>query len=221
MKQTVLSLFITCLLSFGSMAQVSVGTQLGFNASGYSFDNTAGLITKDRLGLRVGAMADIMIHENLYVQPEGFFVMTGYRWMFSSKVPNTVKGYTYNVNTVQIPVNVTWKFFHPNQSRLFLSAGPYFGVNFGGTFKVDTVTNNGGESTSTYLIAIGEDATEPQIKRFDFGFGLSGGYEYYNGLFIRIFYQRGLLDMRPYNTTVMPHSNTYNYGFTIGYLFSE
>jgi hypothetical protein len=224
MKQNVLSLFVACLLSFGATAQVvGVGPQLGFNASGYSFDNTVntGLITKDRLGFRAGAIVDIMLNENFYLQPEGFYVMTGYRWLYPSKVPGTLKGVTYNVNTIQIPVNATWKFFHPNQSRLFLSAGPYVALNFGGTYNVDTVSSSGGELTSSYAITIGADATDPQINRFDFGFGVSGGYEYFNGLFLKIFYQQGLLDMSPSNGSVIPHATTYNYGFTLGYFLSE
>jgi hypothetical protein len=166
-------------------------------------------------------MVDIQLNENIFIQPEGCFVMTGYRWYNpKNTVVGSVAGYNYRVNTMQIPVNVTWKFFHTGQSRLFLSGGPYASLNFGGTYSVDTVTAAGNESSS-YVMGIGSDATDPQINRFDFGFTVSGGYEYFNGLFIRIFYQQGLLEMKPSNSVTIPHSTTYNYGFTIGYLLSS
>lgn len=226
------SIIISCLLSLMAHGQVnlspvhpgevSVGFVAGFNASGYIFTSDGfgnDLETKERLGVRAGAIVDILLNENLYLQPEGYYIMTGYQWFRPNASPGFVKGYNYRINTVQVPVNFTWKFFHVNQSRVFLSGGPYIGFNFLGNYDIDSATATGYNRYS-YAAGIGSDVTDPQINRFDFGFNLAAGYESINGLFLKLFYQRGVLEMAPYNTVTLPHTNTYNYGFTIGYLLA-
>lgn len=160
---------------------------------------TPGFSTSMKTGLALGAIVDIGLTDNLFLQPGLFYEMTG----------ATITGGSINVNTITIPINVEYKLGEAGSGRFFFGAGPYIGYNMSGTIK--------GSGSSTAL-KIGSDKTADQIKAMDFGLGLNLGYMLANNLYFRAHYQFGFSNLDPSGASGAS-IKTSAIGITVGYYF--
>jgi hypothetical protein len=123
-----------------------------------------------------------------------------------------------HVSTIQIPINLQYKFGDPGDNRIFIGIGPFVGLNVGG--KVEASTNFLGIPFSfNESLRIGSDSTD-HIRRFDAGFGLNAGYQLSGGVYFRAAFQLGLINLRP-NGDENNFQRSSHFGISVGYLFGE
>jgi hypothetical protein len=178
----------------------------GVNSSNY-YSRVSGqkYYSGEKWGGRFGIGLDVRISNHLYVLPGFHFMMNGYN-------QNTAKGdLTYSINTLEVPFNLVYKMDKPKGNRLIVGIGPYVALNMFGQRKYTPMDS----SEYTWQLNIGTDARD-DMRMFDVGLGVLGGYEFEKGLFFRIYYQIGLNNMSQIQ-------DEYNYlkskasGITIGY----
>jgi hypothetical protein len=212
MKKFILSIGLVGVAA-ASNAQVAFGPEVGLNSVNMTLKDTAASALSTggaKLSFTVGGVAEFGLSDNFYLQPGVFYVRNGFK--------SSVFGITMDmvVNTIQIPINVEYKFGKPGGNRVFVGAGPYIGMNLGGTMSLKGNVF-GFPISETQSVKIGSD-TSAAVKPIDAGFGLNAGYQLSNGMFIRVHYQMGLANLRPEGTSDVS-VKTSNVGISVGYLF--
>jgi hypothetical protein len=114
---------------------------------------------------------------------------------------------TFTVNTVELPLTLTFKFGKPGRNHFCLGIGSYAAYNVSGFVTPDDLTRK---------FSIGSSNTD-FIKAFDAGIGLDVGYQLKNGLFFRLRGQGGLSNLQPAIDGVS--IRTQSTSLIIGYLF--
>lgn len=204
MKKLILSLTAVSLFATASNAQLAIAPELGLNLANMAFKTpSVTLNTSMKVGLAVGGVVDLGITDNIYFQPGIFYLMNGCNYT----------GGSYNVSTLQIPLNFEYKFGKDGGTRFFVGVGPYLGYNVGGKVKDDQLG-----SSSLKIGSAKADANGPgdDLKALDLGFGVNVGYLLTSGFYARAHYQMGLVNLDPNgdsNNTV----TTSAVGITIGY----
>lgn len=201
MKTTLMRWAISalCILFFcKTHAQISIGPEVGFTAAGL-YDEESNVYAG--INLHVGATAHFQVTDFLAVRPSLLF-----------KTGELVNGdYTdekYSMNRISIPVLIMYSHIFDNSSTLFAGLGPNFMYNLSGKYK------SGGESAK---LEFGSD--EGQMKRFDMGLQLKGGYQFANGLSLSSFFNLGLTNLS--NTTTTKVRSMDAVGFSIGWMFGS
>ncbi|MCW3120734.1 MAG: hypothetical protein JWQ38_226 [Flavipsychrobacter sp.] len=213
MKKQLLTALSIIALSGAAQAQVSFAPELGLNISQYRMSYAGISPSLDaRFGLRLGGVADIGFNDNWSVQPGLFYVMNGFNYTETIPFFGTAE-LKEKINTIEIPVNVMYKFGDPGGNRFFIGAGPIIGMNIGGQQEASFA----GLSTSQSL-KIGSDSTNSDLKMLDIGVGINLGYELSSGLFFRGRYQMGLSNVAP-GGDADNYLKSAGYGVSIGYMF--
>lgn len=179
--------------------KTALGLEVGFNASYLTIgENTSHQNTGDPVyGARAGMVLDIPLVGGLYLQPGFFYAMNG---------GNIAGEGTWDINTIEVPVNLTYKFNLSHANFFFIGAGPYVGYNLSGT------------GTGRDL-GIGTDPSNDDIRAWDWGVGANLGFELNSGLFFRARYQQGFYNMQPGGQFAA--INSASYGVQIGYFFGR
>jgi len=157
MKSLVTLSFFT-FLSFSAAAQLSFGIKGGTNIAEYSFKENGTSIDQTSInGFTLGAVLEIGLGGNVFLQPEAVFIQKG------SKLQVLNDDNKFNVNYLDIPVLLKIKLLNSNLLNINLFGGPSFGLALNGeeTQNGQTVeVNFGGENG---------------LKRFDLGINAGGG----------------------------------------------
>ena len=188
-------------------AQIGFGPEVGFNLSNYTGkENGKKISHSPKYGGMFGGILELEISDHFFFLP-GLF---DYRNGFAESYAGGTK--TYAVNTIEVPLNIEYKFGPPQKVKFFVGAGPYFDLNYDGTVVTSVLP-----IYSTYDIRMGNDATD-DIRSFDIGLGAFGVYQITRGLFFRARYQYGFLNMLPQGNT---NNSLYNRSFSLslGYMF--
>ena len=184
-------------------APVAFGIEAGLNVSDLIEGGGSGYGLK--AGGMVGVLVDIRIAGGLYIQPGLLYAMNG-----GSKFVDG--GYTYNnskinINTLDLPINIMYKFGH--STRFFLGASAYLGYNFSGTY-----TNHYDNSGS---LKIGSANTD-DIKALDLGLGAILGFELKDGLFFSIKDREGISNL---SNAAGGTIKTSSFSIQMGFLFGK
>jgi len=193
--------------AFTSAAQLGFGPEVGFNLSNYTGKSDGKKIShQPKYGGMFGGILEVELNEHFYLLPGLFDYRNGYAKSFAGGTK------TYAVNTLEIPVNIEYKFGRPDRVKFFVGAGPYFDLNYDGTVVTSALP-----VYSTYDIKMGNDASD-DIRSFDIGVGVFGVYQITRGLFFRARYQYGFLNMLPEGNS---NNSLYNRSFSlsVGYVF--
>ena len=204
MKKLILSLLAVATIATNSKAQLAIAPELGLNMSnitGKSMGTDLNLNMK--AGLAIGANVDFGLTDNISLQPGLYYLMNGAK---ASQGDGSI-----NISTLQIPVNVEYKFGEEGGNRFFVGIGPYIGYNLSATAK-------GGGNSVTWKI--GSDKDNDQLKAMDFGLGLNVGYLLTNGFFVRAHYQMGLTNLDPIGDADNSMKSS-AIGLTVGYYFNH
>lgn len=218
-----LSFLFAAMLATNANAQVTFGPEASLNISAYRIklpEITGATFSKSAVaGMRIGGIADIPLSDHVSIQPGASFAMNGMHITYTIAFAGSID-IIARTNTLQIPLNVQYKFGKPEGSHFFVGAGPYMGINMSGTTKFKAAVNvftYSLDSTTTTKMDIGPDSTD-LMKRLDFGAGVNAGYQLAMGLYARAWYQMGFRNMVPAggdNNSI----KTINYGISIGYMF--
>lgn len=147
------------LLAIPSYAQISFGIKGGVNVAEFSFQDQGTSIPQSSInGFTLGAVLEVALGKNFFLQPEAIFVQRG------SELNTSLTNLTTNVNYLDIPVLLKIKILNTNLLNINLLGGPSFGLALNGE-----ETDQGGQ---TIDINFGGDNG---LKRFDLGINAGGG----------------------------------------------
>lgn len=152
-------LAIFCLFASTTFAQVSFGLKGGTNLAEFSFKENGTNIDQESInGFTLGAVLEIGLGGNVFLQPEAVFIQKG------SELQVLNDENKFNVNYLDIPVLLKIKLLNSNLLNINVLGGPSFGLALNGeqtTAVGQTVDINFG----------GDDG----LKRFDLGINAGGG----------------------------------------------
>ena len=231
MKKLVFSCLSALLLSGAAKAQLSYGPELGANLSNYrvEFPGFFPPTTLPIPGVHVGGIANYRFNDHLAIEPGAFFSINGIKYTYDLFIIGSITAVAH-LNTIRVPLNVNYTFGEPGGNRFFVGAGPFLGINLGGSARATAHTAFPiadsfllaavGTSDSSQKITAGNDSSD-YIKRFDFGVGVNVGYQLRSGLFFRAGYTRGLLNMTPAAGGQTSAIHSVNYSLSVGFLFGD
>jgi Outer membrane protein beta-barrel domain len=231
MKKLILTCLSGMLLSGAAKAQLSYGPELGVNLSNYrvEFPGFFPPTTLPIPGAHVGGIVNYRFSDHLAIEPGAFFSINGIKYTYNLYILGSITAVAH-LNTIRIPVNVNYTFGEPGGNCFFVGAGPFFGINLGGSARATANTSFPmadsfllaavGTTDSAQKITAGNDSSD-YIKRFDFGVGVNVGYQLSNGLFFRAGYTRGLLNMTPTAGGQTSAIHSVNYALSVGYYFGD
>jgi len=157
LKSSLLATFFS-LIIVPTYAQLSFGIKGGTNIAEYSFKDNGTNINQESInGFTLGAVLEIGLGGNIFLQPEAVFIQKG------SKVQVLTEENKFNVNYLDIPLLLKMKIVNSNVFNVNLLAGPSFGMAL-----------NGEETMSGQTIDINFGG-ENGLKRFDLGINAGGG----------------------------------------------
>jgi hypothetical protein len=220
-----------------SMAQVSFGAQAGVNlAFGKAatdivdpFFNTT-LTNDPKAGFTVGVLAEIPLGEKFAFRPELNFIQKG----STTGISNALFGFDpqqkITLNYIELPLNVVYKL-NVGSGNFFFGLGPAVAFGISGKVKLsdpsdptDPDLNRTAKvkfdgKKNDVLSATDNDA---HLKRLDVGVNALAGYKLQNGLFFKLGYNYGVLNIDPNKENALPQNQTTykNRGFNIciGYM---
>jgi len=156
-----------CMANAQDDKKISFGVRAGMNISSISGDGWDDV--GSRIGYHAGAVMDWNVAKNFYVQPGLFFTTRGAK-EGDAKL---------NMNYLQIPISVAYRFPVSDSFKIDVNAGPYFAMGVGGKYKVD------GEKYDVF----GDDGLG--FKRFDAGLRVGAGVQF-NKFSVGLIYDLGL-----------------------------
>ncbi len=240
MKKIILSLAVVA-AAFGANAQISFGGHAGANfASGKSTDNSSSPSTtekfKTKVGLTIGAVAEIELGTGLSFRPELNFIQKGGK----SKISETQSGTgftstttgenTLSLSYLQLAPNFVYNF-EAGSGKVFVGAGPDIAFGMGGKYKSNftststinipgfpaTTNTTSGNDDGKVKFDGKKDATDNDfhLKSLDFGVNVLAGYKLSNGAFISAGYTIGLSNISPFDKTTYKNSG---FNIKIGYM---
>jgi Outer membrane protein beta-barrel domain len=233
MKKLLLSAAVL-VAAFGANAQVSFGGHVGANfASGKStFTGTpsSSQTLKTKVGLTIGAVAEIEFGNGLSFRPELNFIQKGGK-LSETETRNVGVGTITTVSTenlsmgyLQLAPNFVYNF-EAGSGKVFVGAGPDIAFGMGGKDKstyatTSTVAGFPGTSGSADVKVKFDgkkDATDNDVhfKGLDFGINVLAGYKLSNGAFISAGYTIGLSNISPYDKTTYKNSG---FNIKLGYM---
>lgn len=147
------------LLSMPAYAQLSFGLKGGVNVAEFSIQEQGATIPQSSInGFTLGAVLEIGITDNIFIQPEAIFLQKG------SELNTALAEIKTNVNYLDIPVLLKIKLLNTKLLNINVLGGPSFGLALNGE-----ETTAGGQ---TIDINFGGDNG---LKRFDLGINAGGG----------------------------------------------
>jgi hypothetical protein len=184
--------------------------------------------TQFQAGFKIGAVLDIGFNDHFSLQPGLFLTTNGGSESNHDKYFSTGAGLPtsdhdnrrYHVTWLQLPVYALYKTGDEYSDRFFAGFGPYIGMAIGGKFEQEyTNTLNGQDITKrpNSNLRIGYEPKD-QMGRYDLGLQATAGYETLFGLYFRVFYGYGLLNVAPNPDSENAFHNSVG-GITIGFLF--
>jgi hypothetical protein len=172
-----LSIMMTVGLATTVNAQtpISFGVKAEANLSNFLLSDLGDQTSRMKMGPTLGGFMNIGVHRNFSIQPE---LMFSYR-QSRSKL-GAVKD-DFRQWGVQLPVYFLGQTSTPC-GKFYAGVGPYLGFGFDARYK--------DADRSLYKKHGGKAA----MNRWDFGFGVQVGHEFFNSVQINAGYQFGLVD---------------------------
>jgi Outer membrane protein beta-barrel domain len=200
MKKILLSVAAVTMFSLLSQAQLKVGITGGSNLNEQRINVKSGsMYAGDRFrGYHAGLVAELNLGGNFYLQPQLLFSRKGSTY-FNSTSTGEVK---VRMNYIELPVNLLYKMELPF-GKAFAGAGAAFGYAIGG------YEQQGGVKTTLF------SGTAKNWKREDISMNFLAGFEFNNGFFASVNYQKGLTDI--YKADGVSVKNK-SFSVSVGYL---
>jgi hypothetical protein len=201
------------LISSVSMAQVSYGLKAGLNLNKSTYDEKPYVNYQTNLpSYFLTGYADIAFCNTFSVQPGISLQSKGDKYVFDGDGMDGKA--TWNVMTIEIPVNVVYTIPTGNVGDILVGAGPYAGISVAGKRKI--------EGTVTGLGSIGEHdmkftGDQRDQNLIDAGANFSLGYKLKSGFLVQAEYGLGLTDLDPASSNNHFHNRTLRFG--LGFQF--
>lgn len=193
-------------------AQIKFGPKAGLNFS--ELPNRTKYIINQQIysGYHLGAMAEFKLSDHLFIQPGILISNKGSKYIVGNNAGGINTGFSnfqFSGFFAEVPLNLAYKFY-TRSFNLFLTGGPQFGYGLTGKWTATYGTSSN--------IHFGIDPTD-DLKPFDYGFCLGGGFEK-GSLQISAQYYNGFKTL----STVTPPLNEQKFkvlAISVGYLFGK
>jgi hypothetical protein len=197
-------------IHFGILGGFSLQTLTGTDYWGEKLDN------KLSPGFHGGGNVILPILPDLYFQPGLLFSVKGAK---QSIITDDITK-TTSLSYIELPLNVLYRP-QLGDGHILLGLGPYGGYGIFGKERVKTGTLTT-ELPVKYLVDASEEPTTYVYYRgLDAGANIFFGYEFYNGIFLQLNGQMGLLKVN--SDYGLPNDKTskknVGFGLSVGYRF--
>ena len=179
-KIAMITFAILCMSTLSLQADIRIGAKVGINLANATLSSDA-LQTENFTGFQIGPIAEISTLSGFGADAAILFSRQGIKMKGRSNQPgysslSYESEYEEKANTLDIPVNLKFKFSLADQAGIYLSAGPYI------SFKLDN---------QAILNKIKEDWG---TKNFGVGLNFGAGVLLLKNLQIGVNFQLGLND---------------------------
>lgn len=167
---------------FIASAQFTVAPELGLSALSY---NGAGVGWKP--AIKVGASVEYMFQSNFSIESGLFYTQRGYSKalvdithdIYKAEAPSLVR------HLLQMPIHARYSWNIADETRLFVSAGPYIGLYLANNWK-NTQLYKDSRAGNTFDWGFSASAGV-EVKRmfFRLGYDISLGNEFGDGVAVR------------------------------------
>jgi hypothetical protein len=193
-KLIIITTALLC-ISFTSLeAQKSSGfIKGGINIANISITNDGSVDqNKSLIGFQVGFMGDLPMSSFFSIQPGIQFTSKGSKTQSGSTTDATYYRATTNPMYIEVPVNAVFKIPFGEGSKFFFGAGPYIAMGVAGKNKVEGKFLGSSFSSKKNIQWSNDDPTTLNyeegagygiMKRFDYGFNGTVGFETSNVIF--------------------------------------
>ena len=230
---------VICVVIFGASVMIGksqnkFGLQAGANLGTIKSESgSVSETSKNKVGLIVGALADVDFGNSISFRPELNFIQKGGQFKLSStqnlggtNSRSSESEDEYTLSYMQLSPNFVYNV-PAGTGKVFFGVGPSFAFGLGGKNKyTETVTTNLGGVVTTKTTSGTDDvkfdgdenATDANIhlKSFDMGANLLAGYALSGGAFLSAGYTFGLSNISPYANTSFKNNG---FNIKLGLLF--
>jgi hypothetical protein len=167
MKLKNLLIIAVLVLSFtAANAQITYGVKAGLNIANQKLDASGMSVTPDaRMSFHIGGFAEYELTDAISLQPALLISGKGCKASYGGD------DYTTSLTYVEIPIQGIYKW-DLSVLKIFVAAGPYFGVGVAGKAKA-------GSESETIKWGTADDSN---FKRLDVGLAWGAGVELESGL---------------------------------------
>jgi hypothetical protein len=199
------------LLSSAAVAQVSYGIKAGVNLNKTTYDEySVEYSQKNYLSYFITGYAELGLGSKFALQPGVSLQGKGDKYTKDSETAAT-----WDVMSVEVPVNLLYYIPTGESGSVFLGAGPYVGFNIAGKSKVESIgAPHFGPAGENDIKFTGDNKTQNLI---DAGANFLLGYKLANGFLINAEYGLGITDLNPNEKNDHFHNRTIRLG--VGFQF--
>ncbi len=216
MKKLVLSLMMVgaCIAASAQKNPVKFGVKAGVNfpTLNFSEDLLLGAEPKATTSFYFGGTADIPVGGMFTIQPG--IILSGKGTKIEGVGGSDNATAEFNLMYIEIPVNALVNI-PVGDGKVFIGAGPYYGIAITGKNKLKGSLEEDGQSMSGTIEEDMEFGDDGEFKRPDFGVNFLGGYQLGNGFNIHAGYGLGLS-----NISQLSEIKTKNRVLSVGVGFS-
>lgn len=199
-KTVLISAFsVSCLFTTAQEKDITFGAKGGFNMATFQESKN----TKSKPGIVAGVTVDYNIKGD-------FFIFSGLEYVVKGPKVDGGEGNgdRINLNYLQLPVHIAYKYELTPDLKLVADIGPYLAYGISGEIKYKAI----GDYEAYEVDAFDDGA----YKNFDLGVGLGVGMEV-SRINIRIGYDYGLSKINEFQSIVDMENSSI--AFTVGYKF--
>ena len=188
---------LTAVLTLNASAQnnVTFGIRAGLNIANITTSGSqtnASINLGSRVGFHIGAIADIPVAENFYIQPGLFFSQKG----FSTDATNQSSAEGKPLY-LEVPVLASYRIKASDEVNISLEAGPYLAYGIGGS---GTLSSGNQTASGDYF--------DDDTNRFDAGLKIGAGVTFSQHYYVGMAYEWGFVNLlKDYDNISLKNKN--------------
>lgn len=193
-RKLIITSALLCIYTISLQAQKSSAfIKGGINIANISITNDGSVDqNKALVGFQAGIMGDLPLNSFFSIQPGIQFTSKGSKTQSGNTTDATYYRATSNPMYVEVPVNAVFKVPFGEGSKFFFGAGPYIAMGVAGKNKAEGKFLGTSFSSETNIQWSNDDPTTLNyeegagygiMKRFDYGFNGTAGFETSNIIF--------------------------------------
>lgn len=182
LRKTVTVVALACLVAKPAISQVKVGPTIGLNYSTIKNKSLGTSESGSKIGLNIGAVAQMQLISSLYLQTALIYSMMGGQYDYLGA------NLRYNLSYLMLPIALMYRINPTAALQLYLGLGPYF------AYALAAKARHG---DNDYTLHIGGDAAEDDLKPLDIGLNTRVGALLFSHLGLQLFYMYGLTNNMP------------------------
>jgi hypothetical protein len=162
-----------------------------------------------KAGFRIALVLEYaLIPNTLHISSELAFTQRGAK---QQQTDSIFSKYKYNINYLELPVNILYKIEIAENTKFIAFAGPYLSYALSGKRTAENKPLRTGQTWNNSV----DYEFGSELKPFDLGFNVGFGFEY-SEYFLKFQYNHGLINTL-YEAKY--YQKNRNFGISVGYLF--